>query len=256
MDEVLVSGERSWVMQLGWEPLVSDRATPRIPLDDINAGQWDEFLHRWFTALAADGRPLFLRFASEMNGSWSPYGGAQNGANLEAAGKFVAMWRRVYNIAERVFAERDQPSNVAFLWAGNYKSFPDESWNALANYYPGDPYVDWVGLDVYSSCAACSEPAATANDPGYWLGPVYGAWADRKPIVIAEAGGQDDAATQSSQSLFVDQLFDALESHPRVKAFYWFNRDEGGRWVLAGPGLAEYARRVAAPRYVSTVADR
>ena len=31
----------------------------------------------------------------------------------------------------------------------NASSSPEESWNEIKHYYPGDDYIDWFGVSVY-----------------------------------------------------------------------------------------------------------
>ncbi|MDX1531405.1 MAG: glycosyl hydrolase, partial [Rhodothermales bacterium] len=41
-------------------------------------------------------------------------------------------------------------ANVAWVWSPNVVSVPDTPDNDMHRYYPGDAYVDWVGLDGYN----------------------------------------------------------------------------------------------------------
>jgi hypothetical protein len=108
------------------------------------------------------GVPVFLRFAHEMNGSWYNWG--------QQPGAYIAAYRRV---ASQVHAIA--PGTV-MLWAvnygggypftgGRYAATPGSSDfklldtnhdgyltykdNPYTPYYPGDAYVDWVGLSLY-----------------------------------------------------------------------------------------------------------
>jgi beta-mannanase len=40
--------------------------------------------------------------------------------------------------------------NVAFGWAVNSESVPDIQGNQIEDYYPGDQYVDYVGVDGFN----------------------------------------------------------------------------------------------------------
>ncbi|WKK70414.1 hypothetical protein Q0F99_11030 [Rathayibacter oskolensis] len=107
---------------------------------------------------ARDGRdlPLFVRFAPEMNASWTAWGFAPD----------------EYTAAFRVFAEvlhSDLPDAVAVWSPAAGESYPFSSGGATGDpaldtdgsgsldggddpygpYYPGDDAVDWVGLSAY-----------------------------------------------------------------------------------------------------------
>ncbi|KAJ3074781.1 hypothetical protein HDU98_010272 [Podochytrium sp. JEL0797] len=138
---------------------------------NITDQQLDDMSSRMNTIVNA-GHPLFIRFASEMNGNWFQYGQQPN--------EYVATWQRVITRwRSSLGANKDK---VAFIWSPNsgngYPFFGGEfsiNVNAtdaatLANlktmdtngngvldplddpyypYYPGDAYVDWVGMSIY-----------------------------------------------------------------------------------------------------------
>jgi hypothetical protein len=109
------------------------------------------------------GGQVIIRFCHEMNGSWSgyspgctvavngPFGGQPSGTTCA---QFVAMWRHVVE----VFAAQGA-TNVRWLWCpnvmGSAAATPSQSgWSSgsgtTALLYPGDAYVDYVGLDGYN----------------------------------------------------------------------------------------------------------
>jgi len=235
------------VLEAGWMP-------SGVPLDDINNGLWDAYLHQWFAEARDNGEPIFLRFANEMNGNWLSWDGWHNGGSTStelgwaATEKYKAMWRRVYTIARE-----EQACNVAFVWAPNYASCPDPSdpqyaWNHWSNYYPGDAYVDWVGIDLYDF---------SGQNPADDIQPFYDEYATRKPILLAETAGHYDPSVNADKERYIGQLFDALENlYPQIKGFVWFNHHEPGyNWRIeeTPESLAAYQLRVADPRYVGAV---
>jgi Glycosyl hydrolase family 26 len=115
------------------------------------------------------GGQVIIRFCHEMNGSWSGYSPgctvAVNGAfGGQPAGTtcadFVAMWQHVV----KVFAEQGA-TNARWLWCpnvmGSSAATPSQSgWSDGSGttklLYPGDAYVDYVGLDGYNYTANSS----------------------------------------------------------------------------------------------------
>ena len=90
-----------------------------------------------------------------MNGSWSswnPDNAAQSGL-AETPSTYVAMWQHVVN-----YFRNAGVTNVKWVWAPNV----DDGTGTMAAYYPGDGYVDDVGLDGYNN-------AYSQN--GSWLAP-------------------------------------------------------------------------------------
>jgi beta-mannanase len=237
------------VLEVGWMP---SQAT----LDDISNGAWDNYLNQWFTAAREQGQPIFLRFASEMNGNWLNYDGWHNGGSVstelgwQATEKYKAAWRHVHDLARQMRA-----CNVAFVWSPNYASapnpnanWPQYAWNDWRNYYPGDNYVDWVGIDLYDFWG---------ENPRDMIRPFYEEYAARKPIMLAETAGHNDPIVDADKQRYIGQLFDAMESEfPRIKAFVWFNYSQSGyNWRIeeTPASLTNYQNRVANSRYVGRV---
>jgi hypothetical protein len=116
-------------------------------------------------------------------------------------------------------------------------------WNADEFAYPGDDYVDWLAIDVYSS-----------RNPREVIQPfldLYGKTG--KPIMIPEGGTAPEQTRWNKQyagdAAWVKELFDVVEATPQIKALCWFQW--GKEWnVEREPGqLAEYQCRLRAVRY-------
>lgn len=89
----------------------------------------EDYINRTIEALGATGLPIFLRFANEMNIG-------PNGDDPEA-----------YVNAFRYVAQRaHQEDNIAMVWSPSDVSAVDRP---MELYYPGDEYVDWVGVSCY-----------------------------------------------------------------------------------------------------------
>jgi hypothetical protein len=86
--------------------VIEANAIPHIawePNDGLDVVKDDEYL-RSFARMAGDVEfPVFLRFASEMNGAWTAYFGDPK--------KYIAKWRLVATVM------RSEAPNVVMLWA-------------------------------------------------------------------------------------------------------------------------------------------
>lgn len=172
--------ERIWeagsVPILTWEPWVHalDAAAPpdgRDCLKDIAAGRYDEYVDVFAAGAARFDRPLFLRFAHEMNDPyrypWGPAAGNQ-------PEDFVAAYRHVRQRFERAGAHA-----VSWVFA------PSIAYRGLERYYPGADVVDW-------SASAVLNYGTTARWSRWWsldelLAPGYAELARLKhPIMLAE----------------------------------------------------------------------
>jgi hypothetical protein len=99
------------------------------------------------------GKPMFIRFAHEMNGSWYPWS-EWNDKNRnqerdpeEDTGFTAADYRAAYRNVASMF--RRYAPNAALIWCPNSGLLGGGVRDVFAPFYPGDDVVDWVGLDVY-----------------------------------------------------------------------------------------------------------
>jgi hypothetical protein len=190
-------------LQIAWEP--------NNGLDRVRD---DAYLQQFAQDAAAAGLPIFLRYACEMNGDWTAWSG--NPA------RFIASWRTVAGVIRRL------APNVAMVWAPN--ALPEAN---IPSFYPGDEWVDWVGINFYAVHHHDNDPKRPAlrEDPSDQLAFVYRRYAERKPIMVCEtaathfcaACGKDVAEFGADK---LSQLYSALPRRwPRVKAVCWYDID-------------------------------
>jgi Glycosyl hydrolase family 26 len=144
------------VPMITWEPWVIDfdeRIRTNLPRDAereygslaaIARGEYDFYIVPWAKAAAAYRKPLFLRFAHEMNDPYRYPWGPQNGNRPT---DFVAAWKHVYLVFQKMGA-----TNVLWVWS------PHVSMPWFEYYYPGPEYVDWLSVGVlnYGTIASWS----------------------------------------------------------------------------------------------------
>lgn len=129
--------------------------------------------------LGRSGARILLRFGGEMNGSWTRYHD-----NPEA---YVREFRR---LAE---ALHSAAPNALMVWAPN--SIPGDVFSKNSPWYPGDAFVDVIGVSAYFTPMFPSPaPDVAANRPideiaEEILGPASKMAARRgKPFMVAEFG--------------------------------------------------------------------
>jgi len=148
------------------------------------------------------GRRVIIRFAPEMNGNWNYWG-------LQPT-NFISLWRRVH-----AALKRDAPL-TGLMWApSSGNGYPygtstptaadmllldtnkDGLFNALDDpylpFWPGDEYVDWVGVSVYHYGTQFPWEDNVIPTPGKFeeilnTGNFYQEYAVKhnKPVAIAE----------------------------------------------------------------------
>jgi hypothetical protein len=211
--------ERNMVRN-GRIPMISWKGTY---LQSIINGDYDHMIHARARALHKFGHWVFLRWGWEMNGDWNEWSGANNQPN--GPSKFVRAWRRIRNIFWQ-----ENAWNVVFVWSPNDGDLPEAKWNHFTNYYPGDKYVDWVGVDGFNWGGAKSWSDWISIDA--IIHPVYSTYHWRKPIMIAETGSVEQGG---SKAKWISHARRALaRKYPAIAAFIYYNGsdDEGAYWKV------------------------
>jgi hypothetical protein len=176
------------------------------PYAQINNGAADRMIAGVARKLAGMKRPILLRWGWEMNGNWFEWDGSHNGQDPSG---YVKAWRRIHGIF------RDHHvTNVAWVWSPNWNSSPDASWNKFQRYYPGDAYVDWVGMSGYDFYR---------ESPATLFGPITAAYGGHKPIILSETAAIDLGAHTKAQ--WIKKLAAWAGKTPSLGAVVWFDTD-------------------------------
>lgn len=240
----------------GYAAVLRDRgAALHLALEphDLDAVADNAYLRQFVADMRGAEIPIFLRFASEMNGSWVPWHGNPT------------KYKEKFRIVSRVV--RETAPNVAMVWCPY--DLPEETIEA---YYPGAEYVDWVGVNFY----AVTFFNGDRNRPADWrqasdsLRFIYDKYAARHPILVGEW-----AATHMSKvdmkpvpdwaAARIREFYQSVPRFfPRVKAVNWFSLNTFERAVAprrlnnfslieSEPVLREYARSIQDRYYLSDI---
>jgi hypothetical protein len=219
-DTVGRSHEAGAVPLITWEPFGRT-------LRGIARGDQDGYLRSSARQAVAFGKPILLRFAHEMNGDWYPWG---LGVNGNTAGDYVSAWRHV----ARVFRD-ENASNVKLVWAPNTGTF--------GSLWPGDDYVDYLGLDGYNWGAKYNswESFEQVFDGSYRAITRL----SRKPLLITEFGANQNGGDKPA---WVRHALSraVAERYPQIRALIYFdNNQDGADWRVSSSGASESAFRAA-----------
>ncbi|MGU3436601.1 glycoside hydrolase family 26 protein [Actinomycetes bacterium M1A6_2h] len=203
-----------------WNPQNGPTATEFRP-SRIAAGEFDDYIRSWADSAAEFGKPMQIRFGHEMNGTWYPWAVGVGG---NTAADFVAAYRHVHDIFMSSGATK-----VQWVWSFDSSSRRDGALDTAASTYPGDTYVDLIGIDGYNGGAAGE----------FWQSPqdLFGRaidMADRvgsgKPVWIYETGSGDELGDKAQ---WIRDLFSYLSS-TSVRGVLWFDFSKSGEanWLL------------------------
>jgi len=207
---VLERGRSVLVTIEPWTWSRSERNTAERLQRGIETGEYDRYMSSICAVLNLFESPVTVRWAQEMED--------QSGQFIWASWEpetYVAAYRRMVDIC------RAQAPKVNYMWS-------PLGHDNLADYYPGDDYVDLVGLSVFGFQAWERDILGKEQSFKDILGPRY-RLADQfgKPIVVAELGYVGDQA-------YVDRWDgDIRKRHPEfpnLAAVIYFNQVEVYPW--------------------------
>ena len=185
-----------------WEPW-------NTSISQIADGASDQYISSFAGAVRQLNVPIVLSFGHEFNGNWYPWG-----TTGTTAADFVAAWRHTHDLFAAAGA-----TNVIWVWDPN-DIFPMPN-VSLKPYYPGDAYVDWVGVTGY-----WTQPGPNSYASLYLPTLTEAREFTQKPFIIAETAVE----AGSNQSRSVTNLFQAVEQHSDILGFVWYDYNKGGDW--------------------------
>jgi beta-mannanase len=200
-----------------WEPWLTDFNAEDYPrlraikerdkggLKDITKGLYDNYIIEWALEAAKIKSPLFLRVGHEMNDPYRyPWGPQNNSAN-----DFIAAHRHIHKLFSKVGA-----TNVIWIWS------PHPAYGFFNEFYPGDTYVDYVGVSAlnYGTVASWSK---------WWsFKEIFGNYYKtlsrfKKPIMITEFGSLE---VGGKRSVWFKEALDSLPvKYPYVRSVLFFH---------------------------------
>jgi hypothetical protein len=243
-----------------------DKEDQTYSLDKIISGKFDKELTLWANDAASCGIPLLIDIAPEPNGDWFPWSGVFNGKGEkdkygskdvpDGPEKFKDVYKHIVNIFKDAGCE-----NITYVFHINSVSAPDENWNKIINYYPGDDYVDWIGINIYGPQMWGDKYTRFIDilDPVY---PELCSLSSEKPIAILEFGVADYLPNVNKAIWLQSALYTvALPEYNRIKAIgwwhsTWFNKDGtiSALQIDSSPhALITYKEGIAQSNFVSEV---
>jgi mannan endo-1,4-beta-mannosidase len=178
--------------------------TDHASLASIAKGRYDSYWRSYADEVKAFGGQVILSLDHEMNGDWEVWG--YRHASPEA---FIAAWQHVVTI----FREQGV-NNVTWLWTVNIIDPGGSETADPARWWPGNSYVDWVGIDGYYY----GRSATFASLFGPTIADVRGLTHD--PILIAETG----ASLSAGQPAKIVDLFNGVRLFGLL-GFVWFDQN-------------------------------
>jgi hypothetical protein len=235
--------------------VMDDMQNNRIPivtwlsdsLTNITSGSDDAHIASVAQEIAAYQGPIVLRWFIEMNllGSnvaplldYPPAGTTASAQQVAAAQtNYAVAWRRI-----RQIFDTNGAFNVIWLWnpGGGNDSPPGQNVGGYTDgFYPGDSYVDWIGVDAYDRLSDTFVNTFTTDaDYNYAAMAAHG-----KPLMIGETGAYN--TNEQNQVDFLDAAASSLQTALlQFLDMDYFDGQGGENWNLTTNGLPAYSNMV------------
>ncbi len=193
----------------------------------IAEGKFDTYLGRYVSLIKAQPTRVFIRFAHEADNPAYPWS-AQGGNSPD---EFIAAWRYVVT-----FFRKAGVNNVDWVW---------NPWSSTAfdQYYPGSPYVDWIGITClnYGSAAPDGQWRSFQSLYEPFQAQITGnkdSGIRNKPVMLTEFGS---TASGGSKVSWLDDALGRVANYPEIRSVVLFNSEKDANLARTnGPETAKY----------------
>lgn len=179
-------------------------------------GHYDEQIEQFAQKIARINGPVLFRLNNEMTGDWVFYNAHfyQKDTSL-----YVHMWQYIYDKFVEVGAD-----NVVWVFNPNESSFPGFKWNHCSNYFPGEDYVDIIGVTGY-------------NTGDYHIGEIWRSFEEiydefmpeynrvfgEYPMMVTEFGSSTFGGNKVE---WMEEMFSVIDKYGFKAAIYWNSIDK------------------------------
>jgi hypothetical protein len=220
-----------------WEPMYyKNNDEIAIPYSEILKGNYDAYMLAFADQVKSWGKPLMMRFAHEMNIERYHWGTDKQGYGPESPEIYKQMFRYVVS-----FFKKAGVKNILWVFCPNAESVPavsyDKSaaWNQIENYYPGEAYVDILGIDGYNW--GTTQKKATHGWDSQWKSfkEIFRGTHEKllyissyKPIIIFETASVNKGG---DKTIWINDALDTAIDW-NLKGIVWFQTNKELDWRI------------------------
>ena len=189
------------------------------PNFDVYDGLADDKIRSFAKGAKEFGKPFLFRLNNEMNSDWVNYSGV---AALSDPEIFKSNWIRIYEIFKQ-----EGVNNAIWIFNPNNEDCPPSHWNSYLAYYPGDEYVDMIGMTGYNTGTYYFEEF---NETWRTFDEINEAQYKKLmesfsgfPFIITEFAS---SSVGGNKEEWILDMFNAIKKYPNIKmALWWSSRD-------------------------------
>lgn len=212
------------------------------PMYDICREKYDTQFRKLAKDIKSYGKPVLFRLNNEMNTDWTSYCGMVTMCDPDI---FIETWRYLYDLFQE-----EGVDNCIWIFNPIATSCPYSNWGDTLNYFPGEDYVQMLGLTYYqmntdddiASFETMYRELYRQNTPYF----------DNYPAIIGEfgcaAGGDyyydwgegayiavtDTDARRDAQEKWIDEMFSCFSKNQEkgyefcknIKIATWFSAND------------------------------
>ncbi|NNC92217.1 MAG: hypothetical protein HKN80_06960, partial [Acidimicrobiia bacterium] len=197
---------------------------------DAQITVWANAVKDWLDR--GEGRSLIIAPMQEMNGDWVEYGPKEEYVDFDP-GDFITGYRKIRSIVESTVTD---PDMVRWAFAPNGWSTPPYG---IADYYPGDDYVDLITLstynfgdhDVYNGWLEPSEAIQPYVDEVRSTIP----GSINMPFLLSQTGS---VSLTGDKNTWIEDMFTVVGEDPNLIGFIYFNTGHVPHdWIIWEEGM-------------------
>lgn len=211
------------VLELGRKPLITWQSNGQT-LDQIVSGKFDTYIHGWAKGVQKANGDVYIRIFPEMNGDWTMWNGEPE--------KLVRAWKHIVDIFRQ-----ENASNAKWVWSPNITDEPATQNNRMELYYPGDDYVDILGLDGFNwgtvrpwtAWKSFEDTFSTPYNRITALGD--------QPLWLAEVASTEKGGNKAA---WITEMLNST-AFPKIESLIWFNEVKETDWRIESSHASEAA---------------
>ncbi|OQC45535.1 MAG: Endoglucanase H precursor [Bacteroidetes bacterium ADurb.Bin028] len=154
IDIILEKGKTPFIRLMFRSVFEQNQEDPKYKMKDILNGRYDAAIIAWANEAKNCSTNLLVEFGTEVNGVWFSWNGYYYGGGTcdeygdpnypDGPEIFRDSYRHIIDLCNQQGCD-----NITWFFHFDVNDAPEEWWNNPIYYYPGDDYIDWIGVSRY-----------------------------------------------------------------------------------------------------------
>lgn len=184
---------------------------------DILNGNYDDYFMKLSDVIKESDSTILLRIGNEMNGDWCQYSPVHLSRDPDI---YIAFYQYLVDFFEKTGASKQ----MLYVWNPNSESYPVYTWNSPHLVWPGNSYVDIVGLTAYNTGTYYSHEQWRSFDELYRA--TYEEYREHytQPLMITEFAS---SSVGGDKTAWVKDMLKRIEKdYPDIKVAIWWDHED------------------------------